>query len=138
MKDCVFCEIVRHSVPARLVFKTENTLAFLPDVPAVMGHTLVIPRAHVPDIWGLSGDQAASIARDVRTVADLVRVAFEPDGLNLIQSNGGVAGQSVFHLHVHVVPRTVDDRMPELWPPDKKWDPAVLDLMARQLRSVQS
>lgn len=133
---CVFCDIVGREESGRLVLATEQSLAFLPDVPAVPHHTLVIPRTHVRDVWELNGDGAANLARDVQRVAEIVRDAVSPDGLNIIQSNGVAAGQSVFHLHVHVVPRFEGDRIPELWPEDYRWNPEDLDAMAAELRSA--
>lgn len=136
--DCPFCAIVAGEAPARVVAETAHSISFLPDVPAVLGHVLVIPRFHVRDIWALDDLQARSLGEDVLAAARLVRRALQPEGLNVIQSNGLAAGQSVFHLHVHVVPRLTGDRMPELWPTDADWKGAQLDSVARALRAAAS
>lgn len=117
-----------------MILDEPDVLAFLPDVPAVAGHTLVVPRAHVETIWNLNTATAAAIAVATLKVAQAVRHAVGLEGLNVIQSNGTAAGQTVPHVHVHVVPRTRGDRMGELWPPDKGWTSAELDSMQTKLR----
>ena len=137
-ESCAFCAIVAGIAPARVVAETATSVSFLPDVPAVLGHVLVVPRDHVRDLWDLDEAHARVLGADVLATARRVRHALRPEGLNIIQSNGAAAGQSVFHLHVHVVPRTIGDRMPELWPEDAHWDSARLDSIARDLRSETS
>ena len=91
-------------------------MAFFPLRPATLGHTLVIPTTHVPDIWTLDESTASSLARATLAVARAVKKAVQPEGLNVIQSNGAVATQTVGHLHVHVVPRWKGDAMGQIWP----------------------
>lgn len=136
--SCPFCAIVAGIAPARVVAETPTSVSFLPDVPAVLGHVLVVPRDHVRDLWDLDEERARAVGADVLATARRVRHALRSEGLNIIQSNGTAAGQSVFHLHVHVVPRAAGDRMPELWPEDAHWDSAQLDSIARKLRSEAS
>lgn len=138
LKRCAFCAIIAGVSPARVVAETAVSVSFLPDVPAVLGHVLVVPRDHIRDLWDLDEDQARALSVDVLATARKVRHTLRPEGLNIIQSNGAAAGQSVFHLHVHVVPRATGDRMPELWPEDAQWDSARLDSIARDLRSESS
>lgn len=117
--DCPFCEIVaREEEDTREVFRTESVVAFFPPEPATLGHTLLIPRAHVRDIWALDPDLAAELGRQTVTLARAVKRAMRPDGLNVIQSNGPAATQTVMHLHVHVVPRWEDDEVGRIWPPE--------------------
>lgn len=115
-EGCDFCEIVRKEEPARVVMRSENIVAFFPINPATLGHTLVIPTSHVSDIWALDEATATALTHATLRVARAVRVALSPDGLNLIQSNGLVATQTVPHLHVHVVPRWAGDAMGPIWP----------------------
>lgn len=136
--SCPFCAIVAGIAPARIVMETATSVSFLPDVPAVLGHVLVVPRIHVSDLWDLDQEQARTLGADVLAAARVVRSVLQPEGLNLIQSNGTAAGQSVFHLHVHVVPRTPGDRIPELWPADAHWGVGQLDSIARVLRAATS
>src|SRR4051812_3094591 len=102
---CDFCKIASGDASATVVCSSESGLSFFPLEPAALGHTLVIPRRHIPDIWSLSPADADALGRDVVRVASALRAALRPDGLNVIQSNGAAASQTVFHVHVHLVPR---------------------------------
>lgn len=99
---------------------------FLPDEPITEGHVLVVPNDHVPDIWSLTQGAARNLSSEVLRMAHIVRSAIEPDGLNIIQSNGKAATQSVHHLHVHVVPRSDNDAMGDFWPQSPDWTDADL------------
>ncbi|MHA7661864.1 HIT family protein [Mycolicibacterium sp. HS_4_1] len=132
--ECPFCAIVAGQAPAREVLRTSEVVAFLPDVPAVLGHTLIVPTSHLPNIWVVSEREAHDLADATRRVAVAVAEATNAEGMNIIQSNGVAAGQSVFHLHVHVVPRKDGDRMPDLWPEDAEWSVAQLNSAAEGIR----
>lgn len=106
---CVFCRIVEGVEPAHRVYEDEATLAFMDVNPATDGHCLVIPKRHSPDLWTLPEEDGLAVFRSVRTVAAGLRRALRPDGLNVLQSNGRAALQTVFHYHVHLIPRYVDD-----------------------------
>ncbi len=134
--DCSFCEIIDRDDPdAREVYRDENVVAFFPTEPAVLGHTMVVPRRHVPDIWSLRSNEAADLAAAVMRLADAVRAAVRPEGLNVIQSNGTVATQTVPHLHVHIVPRNAGDAMGPIWPEDTDYTTEEKD---RTLRAVKA
>ncbi|AQP46107.1 HIT family protein [Tessaracoccus flavus] len=114
---CPFCEIVLRDDPdAREVYRDEYVVAFFPTEPAVLGHTMVVPRKHVADIWKLDEETAGHLARATVRLAGAIREALHPEGLNVIQSNGEAATQTVFHLHVHLVPRWDGDAMGPIWP----------------------
>lgn len=114
---CEFCEIVDRDDPVvQEVYRTENVVAFFPTEPAVLGHVLVVPKRHVPDIWGLEPDEAAQLSQAALLLAHTIREAVRPEGLNIIQSNGRAATQTVEHLHVHLVPRWAGDAMGPIWP----------------------
>lgn len=107
--DCVFCSIVDGDERAYRVYEDEQTLAFL-DVNAIAdGHTLVIPRRHHPHLTDMDDEETAAMFTTVRRVASAIESAIDPDGINVFQSNGRAAGQDVFHVHAHVVPRYADD-----------------------------
>lgn len=116
--DCPFCEIVARKADAREVFRTDSVVAFFPPEPATLGHTLLVPRTHVRDIWNVSEDLAAELGCQIVKLAGAIKRVMRPDGLNVIQSNGAAATQTVMHLHVHVVPRWEDDAVGCIWPPD--------------------
>ncbi|WP_242884780.1 HIT family protein [Actinomadura litoris] len=112
---CVFCAIIARREPAALLYEDELTLAFL-DITAVTdGHTLVIPRPHRADLWEIEEELAAAVARTVHRMARRIRDVLEPDGLTLFQANRDAGWQDVFHLHVHLVPRAVGDRLTRPW-----------------------
>ena len=102
--DCVFCRVVAGELPSRQVYADETAVAFLDRAPWQRGHTLVVPRQHVDDL--VSGPPTlAAIAPAIDHTARLLVERLGADGLNLLSSAGAVAGQEVFHLHVHLVPR---------------------------------
>jgi len=115
---CIFCDIVEGRAPAEVVFEDEETLAFMDINPANPGHTLVIPKRHVRNVYELDDETAAAVMKATVRVARAVRAAFQPDGLNLLQSNGPAGGQVVFHLHMHVIPRWYDDGLRLARPPE--------------------
>jgi histidine triad (HIT) family protein len=107
--ECIFCEIVEGRAPAHVVFEDEQTLAFMDINPANPGHTLVIPKGHVSDIYGLDQETASAVMRTAVRVAKAIKEALRPDGINLLQSNERAAGQAVPHFHMHVIPRWYGD-----------------------------
>jgi len=102
--DCIFCRIVAGELPSRKVYEDEAALAFLDLAPFHRGHTLVIPKQHVVDIR-TAGGAFTAVAPAVEHVSALVGEKLGADGVNVFTSAGATAGQDVFHLHVHVVPR---------------------------------
>lgn len=134
---CPFCEIVAREDPdAREVYRDEHTVAFFPIEPAVLGHTMVIPRAHVVDIWELDDDQGADLSGTCLKIARAIRASIHPDGLNVIQSNGAAASQTVGHVHVHLVPRMTGDRIGQIWPPESNFSEAQKDDAWEALRDA--
>jgi len=118
--NCIFCKIVAGSVPCIRLFEDAETLAFMDINPVHDGHCLVIPKAHYPSVFAISADAIAAVARTAARVAKAVEAALKPDGLNLIQANGEGAGQSVGHLHFHVLPRRLGDGIAINWERDQK------------------
>jgi histidine triad (HIT) family protein len=114
--DCVFCRIVAKQIPASVVFEDAATLAFMDLGQVNPGHVLVACKAHADDIYGLDEAQAAAVFRSAARVARAVRDAFGPPGLSIYQANGKPAGQTVFHFHLHVLPRHEADGMQLVWP----------------------
>jgi histidine triad (HIT) family protein len=116
MSDCVFCKIVAKQIPATVVHEDEATLAFMDIGQVNPGHVLVACKAHVENVYGLEDAQAAAVFRSAARVARAIRAAFNPPGLSLYQANGKPAGQTVFHFHLHVLPRHEADGMQLTWP----------------------
>jgi histidine triad (HIT) family protein len=116
VSDCVFCKIVARQIPANIVHEDADTLAFMDIGQVNPGHVLVACKAHVENIFGLSEAQAAAVFRAAAKVARAVHAAFDPPGLSVYQANGRPAGQTVFHFHLHVLPRHDGDGMQLTWP----------------------
>ena len=133
--NCDFCKIARHQLPARIVWESETMLAFLPRHPASRGHTLVIPKDHIVDFLALTPTVGADLAAAVVHLGRAVHRAVDPEGMNAITSSGGAATQTVFHLHVHLVPRWRNDRIGDIWPKAKGADEADDDAIAAAIRA---
>jgi histidine triad (HIT) family protein len=101
----VFARIVRGEIPAHKVYEDEHTLAFMDVMPQSAGHTLVVPKAEAEDIFEVPGEALAATIMTTQRIARAVRKAFDPPGVMIAQLNGRGAGQSVFHIHFHVLPR---------------------------------
>ena len=114
--NCVFCKIVARQIPATVIHEDEHTLAFMDLGQVNPGHVLVAAKAHVENIYGLDDVQACALMRAAARVARAVRDAFSPKGLSVYQANGKLAGQTVFHFHIHLLPRHDDDGMALTWP----------------------
>ncbi|UKA73594.1 HIT family protein [Arthrobacter sp. FW306-06-A] len=135
--NCPFCEIVQLDDPdAREVYRDDHVVAFFPLEPATLGHTLVVPREHVQDIWGLKEETASRLALVTVRLANVMRGALRPEGLNVIQSNGEVATQTVPHLHVHLVPRWRGDAVGRIWPPETNYTEDQKDVAWEKLRAA--
>jgi histidine triad (HIT) family protein len=106
---CVFCAIVAGEAPASVLWRDDETVAFLDVNPWVPGHALVVPRRHEPELYGLRDEESAAVMRTAVAVAERLRTALQPDGVNLFHATGRAAFQTVFHFHIHVLPRRTDD-----------------------------
>lgn len=105
MSDCIFCKIINGDIPAAKVYEDENVLAFLDISQVTKGHTLVIPKVHKENIYELTPEIAGKVLEVVPKIANSIKAQFNPVGLNLLNNNGEAAGQSVFHYHMHIIPR---------------------------------
>lgn len=115
--ECAFCAIALGlDASARIVYRDDNVVAFFPTEPATIGHTLVVPRTHIADVWALDGPTTRHLADVTLLLAGAVRDVLAPEGLNIIQSNGEAATQTVPHLHIHLVPRWAGDQIGPIWP----------------------
>jgi histidine triad (HIT) family protein len=137
--ECPFCRIIQADDPgARQVYRDADVVAFFPTDPATLGHTLVVPRQHIVDIWALDEWTASRLTHVTLTLANVIRKALQPEGLNVIQSNGEAATQTVHHLHVHLVPRWAGDAIGPIWPREtyftESQKDATWDLLRRACR----
>jgi histidine triad (HIT) family protein len=138
VEGCIFCRIVAGESPCERVFEDAATLAFMDIHPANEGHSLVIPKAHFEKIFDMPPEAFAAVGASVVRVARAVEEALQPGGLSIVQANGALAGQTVPHVHVHVLPRRADDRLPINWDRERTdpraADPARLAMIAARLR----
>jgi histidine triad (HIT) family protein len=131
-QDCIFCKIVAGELPATIVDEDERTIAFMDINPATRGHALVIPRAHTPDLLSIDSHELGAVAGAAQRLAARAKQCLAADGVNLINSCGAAAWQTVFHFHIHVVPRYEDDPLRLPWVPSPG-DPAEIASAAKAL-----
>ncbi|HMC07010.1 MAG TPA: HIT family protein [Solirubrobacterales bacterium] len=116
-EDCLFCGIVSGDVPAQIVDSDEHTVAFMDINPATDGHALVVPRRHSANLLEISDEDLERTVVAARRLARRIDAALDPDGLNVINSCGAAAWQTIFHFHLHVIPRYEDDPLKLPWVP---------------------
>ena len=104
--ECIFCKIVEGEAPSFRVCEDESTLTFMDVFPVADGHTLIITKEHFANLFEATPDALAGVARTASRVAHAIRKEFAPDGLGVFQLNGAAAGQTVFHYHMHLIPRS--------------------------------
>ena len=109
MSDCIFCKIVNGEIPAAKVFENEHVMAFLDISQVTKGHTLVIPKVHKENLFELTPDIAKNLFESVPAIANALKEEYKPLGLNLVNNNGEQAGQTVYHFHMHLIPRYAGD-----------------------------
>jgi histidine triad (HIT) family protein len=137
VKDCEFCAIARgEDSSVEVVCGSESWLAFFPLNPATPGHTLIIPRQHVADLWQADPALGADLMAAAIRVGKAIETALHPDGMNLITSAGSTAEQTVFHLHLHLVPRWERDGFGRIWPTEGKYEDADLGDVADHIREA--
>jgi histidine triad (HIT) family protein len=115
--DCLFCKIVAGEIPSTRVDEDDRTVAFMDINPATRGHVLVVPREHSADLHEIGADDLAACAAMAQRVAARARDRLGADGVNLLNSCGQIAWQTVFHFHVHVIPRYANDPLRLPWVP---------------------
>ncbi len=133
--QCIFCRLVAGEIPAARVYEDALTIAFMDIGQCNPGHVLVAVKRHAATLFDLTEEEAAAVMRTAQRVARAVRDTFDPPGLTLLQANGREGDQTVFHFHIHVVPRHADDGIALSWP---RKDPPVEVLQAYASRLRQA
>jgi histidine triad (HIT) family protein len=131
--DCIFCRIIAEDVPAQIVDSDERTVAFMDINPATRGHALVVPRTHVRDLLEIDRDDLDATMLAAQRLARRAKERLEADGVNLLNSCGQAAWQTVFHFHIHVIPRYEGDPLRLPWMP-AEGDPEQIVAAAEALR----
>ncbi len=134
-QDCIFCKIVAGDLPATIVDQDEHTLAFMDINPATRGHALVIPRTHTQDLLSIEESELEAVAVAAQRLARRAKQRLGADGVNVINSCGAAAWQTVFHFHLHVIPRYIEDPLELPWTP-APGDPAEIAAAAAVIGSV--
>ncbi len=132
-EDCIFCKIVAGEIPSQIVAQDELTISFMDIAPATRGHALVIPRRHARDLFEIDDDELTAVVRSAKRLAERACERLGADGVNLINSCGQAAWQTVFHFHVHVIPRYEGDPLRLPWVPTPG-DPSEIAAAAAGLR----
>jgi histidine triad (HIT) family protein len=137
--ECIFCKIVAGTAECHELYRDRATLAFMDIHPANEGHCLVIPQVHFATVFEMSPESFAAVGATVAKLARAVNETLQPDGLSLVQANSEAAGQTVRHVHVHVLPRRAGDNLLLNWDRNRVGDPAHADpvhlaALARRIR----
>lgn len=117
--DCIFCKIANGEIPANALYEDDLVKVIFDLSPASEGHVLILPKSHYDDVYPLDDDTAAHIFKVAVKIANAMKKSLNIDGLNIVQNNGEAAGQTVFHFHMHIIPRYTDDTVNIKWVPGK-------------------
>jgi histidine triad (HIT) family protein len=132
--NCIFCKVVAGELPSEQIDSDERTVTVMDINPATRGHAVVITRTHAANLSEVTDEDALAAMQSARRVVDRMRATLEPAGFNILHNIGRAAWQSIFHFHVHVVPRYEDDPLELPWVPEPA-DPAELARVADQIRA---
>ena len=118
MKDdnCIFCKIANGEIPSRTIYEDEDFRVIMDMAPATKGHSLIMPKNHYKNIYEIADDTAAKVFPLAKKMAALMTEKLGADGFNIVQNNNEVAGQTVFHFHMHIIPRYKNDEVVIKWP----------------------
>lgn len=133
MENCIFCKILAGEIPSTAVYEDDDFKAILDVNPAARGHVIILPKQHAANIFELPDEIAGKIMIVAKKIATAVREAYGCDGINILQNNGEAAGQTVFHLHVHIVPRFKGDDIKISWKPGDT--PEDMDAIAAEIKA---
>jgi histidine triad (HIT) family protein len=135
MSECIFCKIIDGSIPSAKIYEDDHVYAFMDIMPLTKGHTLIIPKNHKENIYDLSEEEASNLFKVVPKIASVLKESFGPVGMNLLNNNGAPAGQSVFHFHLHFIPRydQTDGFRPTWITKEKTFTPEIIQNLAAEL-----
>jgi histidine triad (HIT) family protein len=133
--NCIFCKIVAGQVPCFKLHEDETTIAFMDINPVNPGHSLAVCKGHWPTVDAIPADVMANVARTAHRIAGAVKKELKPDGINLLQANGPAAGQTVPHLHIHIMPRRAGDGATLNWD-QKPGDMKAIEAIYKRLKAA--
>ena len=130
MDNCIFCKLANGVFPTRTVYEDESFRVILDLGPATKGHALILPKSHAANLYELPDDVAAKVLPLAKKIATQMKEKLGCDGLNLVQNNGEVAGQTVMHFHLHLIPRYEGDGQTILWKPTEPSEQELDEVLA--------
>lgn len=133
--DCIFCKIANGEIPSSTIYEDDPFRVILDLSPATKGHALILPKKHMANIFEMDEETAEKVFVLASRIAKAMKEALNCDGLNIVQNNGEIAGQTVFHFHMHIIPRYNDDGQQINWVP-KASEAAERDMIAEQIKNV--
>ncbi len=133
MENCIFCKIIAGEIPSATVYEDDDVKAILDVNPAARGHVIVLPKKHASDVFSIPDEDLSKAICVAKKVAAALKEAYKCDGVNILQNNGEAAGQTVFHLHIHVIPRFEGDTISVKWKQGEM--PADLDVIAGEIKA---
>ena len=133
MESCIFCKIIAGEIPSATVYEDDDVKAILDVNPAARGHVIVLPKKHASDVFSIPDEDLSKAICVAKKVAAALKEAYKCDGVNILQNNGEAAGQTVFHLHIHVIPRFEGDTISVKWKQGEM--PADLDVIADEIKA---
>ncbi len=134
--ECIFCAIAEGQIPSAKVYEDEHVFAFMDIAPATPGHLVIIPKQHYRNIFDIPTEVGSKIMEAAIPLATAIREALNPDGLNLIQNNEPAGFQTVFHFHLHLIPRWKADSLQPLWEPRGEGNIEEINNIADKIREV--
>lgn len=131
-EDCIFCKLANGDIPARSIYEDADFKVILDAAPATRGHALILPKEHADNLYQLPEETTGKAFILAKRLAKAMTETLECQGFNLVQNNGEAAGQTVFHFHIHLIPRYLDDGQGAFWEP-RHYTDEVLDEIRSQL-----
>lgn len=128
-KNCLFCKIAHEEVESATIFESNDFMVILDKFPSGIGHTLILVKEHIENIYDLDGETAGKLFALTTVVAKALKKVLQCDGLNILQNNGAVAGQTVMHFHLHLIPRFENDGIDFKWKTQEFSDKQLINLV---------
>ncbi|MBQ9032530.1 MAG: HIT family protein [Parasporobacterium sp.] len=137
MKDenCIFCKLANGDIPTDTLYEDDDFRVIFDAGPATVGHALIIPKQHAANVFELNEEMTGKAFILAKKMAAVLTEVFEADGINILQNNNLAAGQSVFHFHIHLIPRHTDDHAMAMWTPGQQ-DRAKLEAALAKIRDL--
>ena len=129
--NCIFCKIAAGEIPSKTLYEDEKFRVILDLGPATRGHALVIPKEHYADLYEIPEETAGEAMKVAKKMAAVMTEKLKADGFNIVQNNGEVSGQSVFHFHIHLIPRHEGDGINVTWTPGEPTDEQIAAVQAK-------